>query len=244
MQWQKRQLSQRCIVLTGAGISAESGIKTFRDHNGLWENHRIEDVATPEAFSRNPALVQQFYNLRRAQLLSPAVQPNAAHLALAEFEKNFAGEFLLVTQNVDNLHERAGSQNLRHMHGELLKARCNHCAGIVPWLADIELLSPCPRCHRSGGLRPHIVWFGEMPLYMQEIYDALRQCDLFVSIGTSGHVYPAAGFVEQARNAGARTVELNLEPSAGHSFFDESYQGLASILIPEFFARICATQPD
>lgn len=237
MSGQKRRLS-RCVVLTGAGISAESGIQTFRDQNGLWENHRIEDVATPEGFARNPQLVQTFYNLRRAQLLSPAVQPNPAHLALAEFEKHFPGEFLLVTQNVDNLHERAGSQNLRHMHGELLKARCTHCDSSHDWSLPIELLSICPRCHRAGSLRPHIVWFGEMPLYMPEIYDALSQCDLFVSIGTSGHVYPAAGFVEQARAAGARTVELNLEPSAGHSFFDESYQGLASVLIPEFFARI------
>lgn len=237
MSGQKRRLS-RCVVLTGAGISAESGIQTFRDQNGLWENHRIEDVATPEGFARDPQLVQTFYNLRRAQLLSPAVQPNPAHLALAEFEKKFSGEFLLVTQNVDNLHERAGSQNLRHMHGELLKARCTHCDSSHDWQLPIELLSACPRCHHTGSLRPHIVWFGEMPLYMPEIYDALSQCDLFVSIGTSGHVYPAAGFVEQARAAGARTVELNLEPSAGHSFFDESYQGLASVLIPEFFARI------
>lgn len=238
MSGQKRQLSKRCVVLTGAGISAESGIQTFRDQNGLWENHRIEDVATPEGFARDPQLVQHFYNLRRAQLLSPAVQPNSAHLALAEFEKNFRGEFLLVTQNVDDLHERAGSHNLRHMHGELLKARCTHCSSIVPWQDNIELLSTCPRCHRSGNLRPHIVWFGEMPLFMQEISDALRQCDLFVSIGTSGHVYPAAGFVEQARAAGARTVELNLERSAANGFFDESYQGLASVMIPEFFARV------
>lgn len=237
MSGQKRRLS-RCVVLTGAGISAESGLKTFRDQNGLWENHRIEDVATPEGFARDPQLVQTFYNLRRAQLLSPAVQPNAAHLALAEFEKHFQGDFLLVTQNVDNLHERAGSQNLRHMHGELLKARCTHCDSSHEWHLPIELLSVCPRCHRTGSLRPHIVWFGEMPLYMPEIYDALSQCDLFISIGTSGHVYPAAGFVEQARAAGARTVELNLEPSAGHSFFDERYQGLASVLIPEFFAHL------
>lgn len=237
MSGQKRRLS-RCVVLTGAGISAESGIQTFRDQNGLWENHHIEDVATPEGFARNPQLVQSFYNQRRAQLLSPNVQPNAAHLALATFEKNFTGKFLLVTQNVDNLHERAGSQNLRHMHGELLKARCTHCDNTLHWLAPIELLSTCPRCHRSGCLRPHIVWFGEMPLYMQEIYDALSQCDLFVSIGTSGHVYPAAGFVEQARAAGARTVELNLEPSAGHSFFDEHYHGLASEMIPAFFTRV------
>src|SRR5688572_11753045 len=185
------------VVLTGAGISAESGIKTFRDNNGLWENHRVEDVCTPEAFTRNPELVQQFYNARRRQLVAEA-KPNPAHAALADFERNFGGDFILITQNVDDLHERAGSRNLRHMHGELLKARCSKTQIVVPWTANITADTPCPCCSKTGLLRPHIVWFGEMPLFMDEIEAALSRCDLFVSIGTSGQVYPAAGFVQMA----------------------------------------------
>ena len=226
---------QRIVVLTGAGISAESGINTFRDSGGLWENHRIEDVATPDAFSRDPDLVQRFYNARRAQLRE--VTPNPAHLALAEFEKNFDGEFLLVTQNVDDLHDRAGSQNLIHMHGELNKSRCTRTQTIHQQLDDITESTQCDCC-ASPTLRPHIVWFGEMPLMMDEIYQALDQCDLFLSIGTSGHVYPAAGFVEVARQAGARTVEINKEASLGIDHFQEAIQGLASEKVPAFLKSL------
>lgn len=226
---------QHVVVLTGAGISAESGLSTFRDNNGLWDNHRVEDVATPEAFDRDPVLVHRFYNMRRAALT--AVQPNAAHQALAQAEQRFES-FMLVTQNVDDLHERAGSKQLLHMHGELLKIRCVQCHRVSSHDQDLSIESVCEHCQRSGTVRPHIVWFGEMPLYMDDIMRALLQCDLFVSIGTSGTVYPAAGFVELANRAGAHTVELNLEPSDQHSQFKESRHGPASELVPEFFKQI------
>ena len=226
---------RRIVVLTGAGISAESGLKTFRDGDGLWENHRVEDVATPEAFARNPELVQRFYNDRRRQLND--VTPNAAHIALAEFEQHFDGEFLLVTQNVDDLHERAGSQKLLHMHGELLKARCLNSGKVITFSDDISDDTACPCCHQNS-LRPHIVWFGEMPLYMDEIYAALDQCDLFVSIGTSGHVYPAAGFVQEAREMRVRTLELNLEASMGSRWFHESRHGPATQLVPQWVDEV------
>jgi NAD-dependent deacetylase len=224
---------KRIVVLTGAGISAESGINTFRDNGGLWENHRLEDVATPEAFERDPELVQRFYNGRRAQLAE--VKPNPAHIALAEFEKEFAGDFLLVTQNVDHLHHEAGSQNLIHMHGELKKSRCLTTGKIHSQQADIEATSLC-ECCGTASLRPHIVWFGEMPLYMDEIYQALEKCDLFISIGTSGNVYPAAGFVEVANSVNARTVEINLEPSRGADAFQEALHGPASVKVAEFLS--------
>ncbi|MCL6417109.1 NAD-dependent protein deacylase [Aestuariirhabdus sp. Z084] len=226
------------VVLTGAGISAESGIRTFRASDGLWENHRIEDVATPEGFAANPRLVQQFYNDRREQLVSGEVHPNAAHQALAEFEARFEGDFLLVTQNVDNLHERAGSQSLLHMHGELLKARCQRTGTIREQLGPLTMEDRCDCCEEQGILRPHIVWFNEVPLYMDRIYEALAQCDLFVAIGTSGHVYPAAGFFDEAQRQGAHTVELNLEPSKVASGFSEQRNGLASDLVPEYFSRL------
>lgn len=228
---------QSIVVLTGAGVSAESGIKTFRDNNGLWENHRVEDVCTPEAFERNPDLVQKFYNARRRQLLTEA-EPNPAHRALAEFERRFSGDFMLVTQNVDDLHERAGSRKLLHMHGELLKARCGKTHQVMPWTSDIRSDSLCPCCHQAGVLRPHIVWFGEIPLYMDEIETALSRCDLFVSIGTSGQVYPAAGFVQMASAYGAHTVELNLEPSAGRTLFAEHHYGPASRTVADYFAQL------
>ena len=219
-------------MLTGAGISAESGLSTFRDNGGLWDNHRIEDVATPEAFDRNPELVHRFYNQRRAAL--GTVEPNAAHHALAAAEQHFES-FLLVTQNVDNLHQRAGSGNLIHMHGELLKKRCVQCHQISPCHTKLNQASQCEHCERTGTLRPHIVWFGEMPLFMDDIMRALMRCDLFVSIGTSGSVYPAAGFVEVANQAGAHTVELNLEASDQNSQFKESRLGAASQIVPDFF---------
>lgn len=225
------------VVLTGAGVSAESGIKTFRDGGGLWENHRVEDVCTPDAFAYNPKLVHRFYNARRRQLLSEA-QPNPAHFALADFERRFPGQFTLITQNVDDLHERAGSRNLLHMHGELLKAQCTACQGVLPWLEDTHTDSTCPNCSEVGTLRPHIVWFGEMPFFMPKIEAALSQCDLFIAIGTSGNVYPAAGFVTNATAYGAHTVEINLEPSSGQSLFAEHHYGLASDTLQRYLAQL------
>lgn len=232
---------ENIVVLTGAGISAESGLKTFRDNDGLWEGHRVEEVATPEAFAANPTLVQNFYNQRREQLLSEEVDCNLAHRALAEFEKSFTGSFTLVTQNVDDLHQRAGSVNVLPMHGELLSSRCVACGSVNTLDRSQTKLgadSVCPNCAEQGSLRPNIVWFGEMPLYMSVIEDALQQCDLFVSIGTSSVVYPAAGFGQLAAMAGARTVELNLEPSANKSLFDEAHYGHATQIVPEFFAGL------
>lgn len=229
---------QRIVVLTGAGISAESGIKTFRASDGLWEEHRIEDVATPEGFAADPALVHQFYNGRRRQLLGGDVAPNPAHLALADLERRFNGDFMLVTQNIDNLHERAGSVNVVHMHGELLKMRCAHTDQVFPIETDIALDDRCACCGLRQCLRPHVVWFGEMPLQMDEIYAALDACDLFVSIGTSGNVYPAAGFVQVARAAGAHTLEINLEPSVTESLFAEKRYGLASEELPRFVSEL------
>ncbi|WP_071608771.1 Sir2 family NAD+-dependent deacetylase [Entomohabitans teleogrylli] len=226
------------VVLTGAGISAESGIKTFRAADGLWEEHRVEDVATPEGFARNPALVQAFYNARRHQLQAPEVAPNAAHLALAKLEEALGDRFLLVTQNIDNLHERAGNTRVIHMHGELLKVRCARSGQVLEWPGDVNPDDRCHCCQFPAPLRPHVVWFGEMPLGMDDIYHALAGADLFIAIGTSGHVYPAAGFVHEARLHGAHTVELNLEPSQVGSEFEEKYYGLASQVVPEFIGKV------
>lgn len=222
------------VILTGAGISAESGIRTFRAADGLWEDHRLEDVATPEAFQRNPQLVQRFYNERRRQLLSPEIAPNPAHRALAKLEAKFTGNFLLVTQNIDDLHERAGSKNLIHMHGELLKARCSFTGDLFPLRTDLSADWECECCNEKGTLRPHVVWFGEMPLDMERIYRALSECDLFISIGTSGNVYPAAGFVQEANRAGAHSVELNLERSNVGDAFSEHRYGPASEVVVGF----------
>ena len=218
------------VILTGAGVSAESGLATFRGPDGLWEGHRVEDVATPEAFRRDPALVHAFYDARRARL--GTVEPNAAHLALARLDAEWPGELLLVTQNVDDLHERAGSKRLIHMHGELARGWCVACEARFAWTGTMGEGAVCPSCAVSGHVRPDIVWFGEMPYAMERIDDAVRACDLFVSIGTSGAVYPAAGFVQTARYCGARTLEINLEPSQGSIFFDESRIGRAGELVP------------
>ncbi|WP_448192416.1 Sir2 family NAD+-dependent deacetylase [Azospirillum sp. sgz301742] len=226
--------SASIVVLTGAGISRESGLHTFRDADGIWAQVRLEDVATPEAFARNPKRVQEFYNARRRGLLDPAVRPNPAHDALAELERRWPGDVLVVTQNIDDLHERAGTTNLVHMHGELLKIFCAHCRFKQDCRTDLSVEDFCPSCGRKGGLRPDVVWFGEMPYHMERIYAALTGCDLFVSIGTSGNVYPAAGFVAEARAGGARTVELNLEPSAGASLFEDSIHGPAGAVVPAF----------
>lgn len=232
-------MAERIVVLTGAGISRESGLHTFRDADGIWATVNLEDVATPEAFARDPTRVHGFYNARRRGLLDPRVTPNAAHLALARLEAHFAGDMLLVTQNIDDLHERAGSRNLVHMHGELLKARCTECGAVVPCREDLDLRSHCQACASIACLRPHIVWFGEMPFDMERILPALARCRLFISIGTSGAVYPAAGFVEEAKHmAGAQAVELNLEPSEGHGLFDEGIYGPATEVVPAFVQRL------
>lgn len=228
---------EHIVILTGAGISAESGLKTFRDSDGLWENHRIEEVATPEAFEEDPRLVWRFYHLRREQLLT--VGPNPAHVALARLQQALGPErVVLVTQNVDDLHERGGSPQVLHMHGELLKVRCTGCHQIVhteaPQLSDPE--GPLPTCQGCGSpTRPHIVWFGEMPFGMGEIQHRLLQCTTFLAIGTSGVVYPAAGFLSTARQRGATTIGFNLEPLAEHlqdGLFDEYYEGPASQTVP------------
>jgi NAD-dependent deacetylase len=226
------------VVLTGAGISRESGLHTFRDPDGIWARHRIEDVATPEAFARNPHAVHEFYNARRRGLLDPSIQPNTAHRVLAELEQCWPGPVLLVTQNIDDLHERAGSRNLIHIHGEILKARCEACGEVWPWREDLSTELACPACTRVGRMRPHVVWFGEMPLEMDRIFAALAEAELFISIGTSGAVYPAAGFVAEARAAGAHTVELNLEPSEGARHFAEAKHGPASEIVPAYVRRL------
>ncbi|GAA4741673.1 NAD-dependent protein deacylase [Sphingomonas daechungensis] len=226
----------RIVILTGAGVSAESGLATFRGPDGLWEGHRVEDVCTPEAFQRDPALVHAFYDARRAKLGS--VKPNAAHETLAKLDAQWPGELLLVTQNVDDLHERAGSKRLLHMHGELTKGWCRSCDERFAWSGDMGQSARCSSCGTAGQVRPDIVWFGEMPYDMERIDEALQHADLFVSIGTSGAVYPAAGFVQTARYCGAQTLEINLEPSLGSTFFDESRIGPAGKLVPEWVDEV------
>lgn len=225
------------VILTGAGVSAESGIDTFRSAGGLWEQHRVEDVATPEAFARDPDLVLRFYDMRRAAIQEKA--PNAAHEALARLDREWTGKLLIVTQNVDDLHERAGATRVLHMHGEHLKAWCTACDTRSSWRDPLIDRPSCPVCG-ARSLRPDVVWFGEMPYQMDRIYAALRAADLFVSIGTSGAVYPAAGFVRDAKALGAATLELNLERSQGSAWFDESRLGAAGELVPAWVDEVLA----
>ena len=231
--------TRNIVILTGAGVSAESGLATFRGPDGLWEGHRVEDIATPEAFARDPELVHAFYDARRAKL--GTVEPNAAHEALARLDAEWPGELLLVTQNVDDLHERAGSKRLIHMHGELVKGWCLRCNERFGWTGPMGSNAVCPGCETVGLVRPDIVWFGEMPYEMERIDDALRRCDLFVSIGTSGAVHPAAGFVQTALYCGARTLEMNLEPSLGSFLFNESRTGPAGELVPDWVEEVLAS---
>ena len=233
-----RENISKLVILTGAGVSAESGLATFRAADGLWEGHRVEDVATPEAFLRNPALVHSFYDARRARLSE--VEPNAAHKALARLDAEWDGDLLLVTQNVDDLHDRAGSKRLLHMHGEVTKGWCRACDQRQIWLGDMGEGAACQLCGTTGKVRPDIVWFGEMPYEMERIDRALQDADLFVSIGTSGAVYPAAGFVQTARYCGAHCIEMNLEPSQGSTFFDESRMGRARDLVPAWVGEMLA----
>ncbi len=225
---------KKIVILTGAGISAESGIKTFRDSDGLWENHAIEDVATPEGFMHNPQLVYKFYNQRRRQ--AKETSPNKAHLALAQLAEIYGDNLTLITQNVDDLHERSGQKNIYHMHGELNKARCTNCSHIAPWLHDLDENATCPQCQKLGHMRPHIVWFGEMPLYMDFIEEKLKECDIFCAIGTSAQVYPAAGFVEMVNHfkPQAQTIEINLEASNQASRFKQTIYGKATECVPDW----------
>ena len=231
---------ERIVILTGSGISAESGISTFRDKGGIWSKYKVEDVATPEGFARNPKLVLEFYNMRRR--IHKEVRPNPAHLALAKLEREFRGEVLVVTQNVDQLHELAGTRNLIHMHGEVFRAWCMACDARCDWRDDLLPETPCPACKRTGAFRPNVVWFGETPYHMEVIGQALAAATLFVSIGTSGTVYPAAGFAALARRSGARTVEINLEPSEGARHFDESAHGPAGTEVPRFVERLLSAK--
>jgi NAD-dependent deacetylase len=226
----------RIVVLTGSGISAESGLSTFRDKDGLWAKVDFRDVATPEGYARDPKRVLDFYNMRRS--IHAGAAPNAAHLALARLETEHPGEVTVVTQNVDELHERAGTRRLIHMHGEVYKARCTACGGRRPWREAMTLKTICPDCKAVGRLRPDVVWFGETPYELDRIGALISGADLFVSIGTSGTVYPAAGLVSLARGAGARTVELNLEPSEGASLFHEAIHGKATEVVPVFVTRL------
>jgi NAD-dependent deacetylase len=229
----------RIVVLTGAGVSAESGMGTFRDKDGIWTRHRLEDVATPEGFARNPRLVHDFYNARRRSLRDAV--PNPAHFALARLEqavRRRGGDLMLVTQNVDNLHEKAGSSSLLHMHGELSRVMCAACGEKGVWDDDLFTDTECWRCGMPGALRPDVVWFGEVPYGMDNIHDRLGSCDLFVSVGTSGEVYPAAGFVHEARMAGAHTVELNLEPSTNVGVFSEGRYGPASQIVAAWVGQV------
>lgn len=230
---------RRIVVLTGAGISKESGLSTFRDADGIWAKVRIEDVATPDAFARDPEGVHRFYNARRRRLVGGAIQPNAAHVALARLEGAWPADVTVVTQNIDDLHERAGSRNLIHMHGEILKARCSACGVVVACTDALGTDERCRECGTKGAMRPHVVWFGEMPLELERIDAALDACATFVSIGTSGNVYPAAGFVDRIRSRdNVHAVELNLEPSEGAGHFDETVYGPATEVVPAFVARL------
>jgi len=226
------------VILTGAGISAESGLPTFRDKDGLWEGQRVEDVACPQAFARDPERVQRFYNLRRAALRT--VEPNAAHLALARLQQAWPGRVTLVTQNVDDLHERAGSTAVTHMHGELQMVRCDFCGHRMEWLDELHTTTVCPVCLRSRGLRPDIVWFGEIPFHMDLIQDAVEASTLFVAIGTSGQVYPAAGLVQVARAVGAATLEINNAQTAVSGCFDHHRIGPASVEVPRWVEGLLA----
>ena len=235
---------QTVVVLTGAGVSAESGLKTFRGADGWWRSYRAEQLATPEAFARDPGLVHQFYNMRRRKLLVPEIKPNRAHLALAELEQKWSGQVCLITQNVDDLHERAGSQKILHLHGELLKYRCAYCGHIDRAESDINVHDVCSSCSRPGGLRPHVVWFGEIPFFLDEISVKLSACDLFLSVGTSGNVYPAAGFVQLANSVGAHTVELNLEPTELSTVYKEKLYGRASEVVPAYVQKLLQSGHD
>lgn len=226
---------EKIVILTGAGISAESGLGTFRDAGGIWAQHRIEDVATPEAFARNPALVHRFYNARRAQAAD--ARPNPAHRALARLQAEARADVVIVTQNVDGLHEAAGSRPVIHMHGELSRALCAACGHRWPAALAMSERDACPRCG-ARACRPDVVWFGEIPYRMEETLAHLSQATIFAAIGTSGQVWPAAGFAHEAARAGAHCIEINLEPSAVAGDFHERREGPASEVVPGWVAGL------
>ncbi|HUF87425.1 MAG TPA: NAD-dependent deacylase [Thermohalobaculum sp.] len=228
--------TEEMVILTGAGVSAESGLGTFRDKGGLWTRFDLEEVATPEGYARDPARVLDFYNMRRRNCREAA--PNPAHAALARLQRAWPGRVTLVTQNIDDLHERAGSAEVIHMHGRIMAALCAACAARRDWAGDMTLADACPACGAAGTVRPDVVWFGEMPYELETIWERLAGCDLFVAIGTSGSVYPAAGFVADAMHRGARTLEINLEPSDNAGLFHERLLGPASETVPAWVARL------
>ncbi|NRB81402.1 MAG: NAD-dependent deacylase [Saccharospirillaceae bacterium] len=227
------------VILTGSGISAESGIETFRASDGLWAKHHIDDVATLEGYRRDPELVYSFYNQRFNQLSLPSIQPNDAHVALAELQKNYSGNVTIVTQNIDNLHERGGANDIIHMHGELVKARCEKTQKLFPY-KQLNKSLKCPCCNEQGNLRPHVVWFNEIPLFMNDIYKSLSEADLFIAIGTSGSVYPAADFVNEANKACAHTIEINLDATHISDNFREHRVGKATVEVRELVAELMA----
>lgn len=231
-------MTGRIVILTGAGISAESGVPTFRDMDGLWAKYDWRRLATPEAFAADPDAVHDFYNARRRQLQT--VAPNSAHRALARLQRDYPGDVAIVTQNVDDLHERAGSADVIHMHGELTRARCAACGAVADWPGDLARADACPACARTGAMRPHIVWFGEIPHHMDRIAALLADCDVFAAIGTSGAVWPAAGFAQEAAAAGARTIEFNLAESEISAAFDETRRGPAGRTVPAWAEQLLA----
>lgn len=236
-------MSGPIVILTGAGISKESGLDTFRCEGGVWSRYSLEEVCTPQGYRRNPTLLHDFYNARRAQLADGEVLPNPAHLALARLEREWPHGVLIVTQNIDDLHERAGSENIIHMHGELMKGRCEACGRVLDWPGEMSVASVCPVCETKGRVRPHVVWFGEVPLEMDAIFHALERSWLFLSIGTSGNVYPAAGFVAHVRErTDATALELNLEPSKGATMFHDGIYGPASEVVPRFVEELLSDQ--
>ncbi|MDX2234762.1 MAG: NAD-dependent deacylase [Hyphomonadaceae bacterium] len=238
-------LPERIFILTGAGISAESGLGTFRDEDGLWTQVNLEDVASIDGYIRDPKLVLDFYNMRRRNLRD--ARPNAAHEAVAALQRAWSeagGSVFVCTQNVDDLHERGGAEDVVHMHGELTKARCEACAAVFAWTEDLDVDTACPLCAARGFVRPHIVWFGEMPFEMERIYEELVLADLFVAIGTSGAVYPAAGFVAEARRAGTPTLEINLAPSDTADAFDDARYGRATETVPAWVRSLLVGEED
>ena len=236
------KIYQNILILTGAGISAESGLATFRSANGLWNNHRVEDVATIEGFQRNPALVHEFYNGLKEEIQK--AKPNAAHLAITELQKNYPGQINVVTQNVDTLHEKAGNRNVYHIHGQINQAVCLNCGHILETFGDVDMQTACPHCQVAGMMKPNIVFFGENLLCMNEVDRLLRSCDLFVSIGTSGVVYPAAGFVQTAKYYGADTIEFTLETTANNYLFDRHVHGPAGQTFPPYVEELLNTAAE
>ncbi len=236
------KIYQNILILTGAGISAESGLATFRSANGLWNNHRVEDVATIEGFQRNPALVHEFYNGLKEEIQK--AKPNAAHLAITELQKNYPGQINVITQNVDTLHEKAGNRNVYHIHGQINQAVCLNCGHILETFGDVDTQTVCPHCQVAGMMKPNIVFFGENLLCMNEVDRLLRSCDLFVSIGTSGIVYPAAGFVQTAKYYGTDTIEFTLETTANNYLFDRHIYGPAGQTFPTYVEELLNTAAE